>query len=89
VDRLGGLREAVNLVKERLDLRPDQDVALVPYPRPRPLLERIAENMRGAAAQASIDALPLPAGLRKLAVWLAAVPVETPVLVPPIVVEIR
>jgi protease-4 len=89
VDRLGGLREAVNLVKERLDLRPDQDVALVPYPRPRPLLERIAENMRGAAAQASIDALPLPAGLRKLAVWLAAVPVETPVLVPPVVVDIR
>ena len=43
VDELGGLHAAVQRAKEQLELDPNADVALVPYPPPRPLAEQIGE----------------------------------------------
>jgi protease-4 len=39
VDELGGMREAVAVAKARAGIDPDQEVTLVPYPRPRSLFE--------------------------------------------------
>ena len=39
VDELGGMREAVAVAKERAGIDADQEVTLVPYPRPRSFFE--------------------------------------------------
>jgi protease IV len=70
VDELGGLHAAVQLAKKKLSLDPNADVALVPYPPPRPLAEQIAEMF----GQVRMAAAPQPfAGwLRPLERWLSA-----------------
>ena len=70
VDELGGLHAAVQRAKEKLKLDPNADVALVPYPPPRPLAEQIGEmfgQLRIAAAPQ-----PLAGWLRPLERWLSA-----------------
>jgi protease-4 len=88
VDEVGGLRVAVRRAKESLDIDPDADVLLVPYPRPKSLAEQIDEVLRGLTA-AAVPALPLPRLARGLAPWLAALPEGVPVLLPPFLVEIH
>ena len=39
VDELGGMREALAVAKDRAGIDPDQEVTLVPYPRPRSFFE--------------------------------------------------
>ena len=39
VDELGGMREAVAVAKERAGIDADQEVTLVPFPRPRSFFE--------------------------------------------------
>ena len=41
VDELGGMREALAIAKERAGIDPDQEVTLVPYPRPRSFFEAL------------------------------------------------
>lgn len=65
VDELGGLHEAVVRAKVQLKLDPNADVALVPYPPPRPLAAQIAEMFGQAHARAEAS--------RPLAKWLAPV----------------
>ena len=88
VDEVGGLRVAVGRAKESLDLDPDADVLLVPYPRPKSLAEQVDEVLRGVVASA-VPELPLPRLVRDLAPWLAALPEGAPVLRPPFLVEIH
>jgi protease-4 len=88
VDALGGLREAVDEARELAGLAPDADVALVPYPRVRTLLEEAQDALRRASL-AAWPPLPVPPGARELAEWLAAVPPGTPGLLPPLLIEIR
>jgi protease-4 len=88
VDEVGGLRVAVGRAKESLDLDPDADVLLVPYPRPKSLAEQVDEVLRGVVASA-VPELPLPRLVRDLAPWLAALPEGAPVLLPPFLVEIH
>jgi len=92
VDELGGLHTAVMKAKEKVGLRPEADVMLVAFPAPEPLAVQIREALEGAAvrAAASDSLLPqLPASLRRVVSWLSSVPSGSPVLLPPVAVEIR
>jgi protease-4 len=87
VDAVGGLRVAAMRAKQQLGLDPTADVALAPYPPRRPLLEELRETLRGVGAQAW--ASPWPEELRRLASWLETVPVRSPALIPPLLIEIH
>jgi protease-4 len=88
VDEVGGLRVAVGRAKESLDLDPDSDVLLVPYPRPKSLAEQVGELLRGVVAS-TVPELPLPRLARDLAPWLAALPEGVPILLPPFLVQVH
>jgi protease-4 len=86
VDSLGGLRAAVRRAKERAGIQADADVALVPYPEPRSLVEQLDE----AFQQAAVLATPrLPALLEDLEAILAAWSSDEPLALPPFLVRIR
>ncbi|MEN8184061.1 MAG: signal peptide peptidase SppA [Myxococcota bacterium] len=87
VDSLGGLRVAALEARKALELDAEADVALVPYPPPRPLAEQIQQLLGGSVAAQLLPALP--ASLRSLAGLLQATPAGTPALVPPLLVEVR
>jgi protease-4 len=89
VDGLGGLRVAALEARKRLGLDPEADVALVPYPPPKPLALQIQEALRGTFAGEALAVLGLPRPLRRVAELLAALPEGSPLLVPPALVEIR
>src|SRR6266404_1992490 len=63
--------EAVVRAKVQAKLDPDADVALVPYPPPRPLAEQIGEMFGQLHARAEAQR-PLAAWLRPLERWLEA-----------------
>lgn len=71
VDELGGLRAAVQRAKAQLDLAPDADVSLVPYPRPTSLLDQLGSLFRNLGARA-LAAHPAVGALRELEPWLRA-----------------
>jgi len=95
VDSLGGIRAATNLAKEKVGLKKDDDVGLVPYPRAKPLLEQVREAVesggieeaRVAIARAALPSLPAP--VARLAAWVASVPAGAPALLPPVAIDIR
>jgi hypothetical protein len=89
VDTLGGLRVAAVEARKKLGLDPEADVALVPYPPPKPLALQIQEALRGTHARDPLAALGLPASLRSALALLAELPEGSPLLVPPAWVEIR
>ena len=89
VDALGGLRVAAVEARKRLGLDPEADVALVPYPPPKPLALQIQEALRGTLAGAPLAGLELPGSLARAAALLASLPEGSPLLVPPALVEIR
>lgn len=90
VDELGGLRVAIDRAKILAGLDAEVDVRLVVYPTPPTFPERIAEVFQASVVRLAAPApLPVPAGLRELARWLAAAAPLTPVLLPPFVAEIR
>jgi protease-4 len=88
VDALGGLRTAVDVAKERLGLAADTDVALVPYPAPRPLAEQLAAALSGAHVQAW-GVPPWAAAVRHLEPWVDAAGARRPVALLPFWAEIR
>jgi protease-4 len=95
VDRLGGLRAAVALGKERAGISAEADVSLTVYPPPKPLAQQLAEALRLSAAQAARAALPFaaddaPAALAgRVGAWLGALAEGGALLVPPVWVEIH
>jgi len=54
VDRLGGLNEAIDVVKELADIDPEQAVETVTYPRRRTFYEALADQFGGASSSASL-----------------------------------
>jgi ClpP class serine protease len=44
VDELGGLDEALSLLKDQAGIGPQEEVTLIHLPRPKSLLERLAEG---------------------------------------------
>jgi protease-4 len=90
VDVLGGLREAAREAKGLTGLDPDDDVYLVPYPTPKPLIQQLSEAMDVSLRAEVRAALPsLPAGVHRVAQLLRALPTGTPVLVPPVLPEVH
>ncbi len=85
VDELGGLRVAVRHALAKLELDPNSDVALVPYPAPKSFAEQVDDALRGLMAQ--ID--PLAGALGHAEPWLAAMREGTPALLPPFIPVIR
>ncbi len=90
VDELGGLRAATRRAKEAAGLDPDADVALIPYPKSKPLAEQIGEAMRVAVRSAAPSLpLPLPRLAEQAVEWLESVPEGAPALLPPFAFDIR
>jgi len=88
VDELGGLRAAVAAAKVKLKLDPNADVALVPYPPPRPLAEQIGE-MFGQLRISAQAPHPLAEWLRPVETWLSAAADRQVLALLPFSVEIR
>jgi len=91
VDEVGGLREAVLAAKALAGLAPDADVVLVPFPGPKPFAQQLIEALQGASAAGVDAALRQTAGpaLRAAAAAFADLPLGAPILVPPVVAEVR
>jgi len=89
VDTLGGLRVAALEARKKLGLEPEADVALVPYPPPKPLALQIQEALRGTLDREALAGLGLPRPLARAVQLLAALPQGSPLLVPPALFEIR
>jgi len=87
VDELGGLRAAVAAGRQALSLKEDADVELVLFPPPQTLASQLAELIRGGGASVVAEYLPEP--LRRLEAWLLSMPARTPLLIPPVLLDIR
>jgi protease-4 len=88
IDALGGLDEAVRIAKEHAGIDEGDDVALIPFPPAKGLVEQINEMFFQARARAA-PVVPLPGLLRRAQSWLAVADWEAPMLLPPFVVQIR
>jgi protease-4 len=89
VDELGGLHEAVIAAKRELGLAEDADAVLVPFPAPRSLSQELADMFQMRASAWTSAWLPLPQGVRRLEAMLSQLPPDRPLLVPPLLVDIR
>lgn len=89
VTALGGLHVAVDRAKEKAGLGRDSDVTLLPYPPPEPLSEQIRKLVLGGGGVEVAELPMLPEAVRKIAAALAELPSGAPVLVPPVLVDIR
>lgn len=93
VDELGGLHAAVRRAKTSVGLEPTDDVFLIPFPKQRSLSEQLIEAFQLTAARvggAGIDwHAGLPGPLRELAVRAGDLPIGTPLLIPPAIIDIR
>ena len=85
IDEIGGLRVAVRRALTQLELDPEADVALVPYPAPASLAEQLDEMFRGFTTRAD----PLGSVLRRAEPWLEAMRAGSPALLPPFIPIIR
>lgn len=93
VDELGGLYTAVRRAKTEVGLDVDVDVALIPFPKEKPFAQQLIEVFQGAAMQAALHAagpaIDWPAPLDRIVAWTRDMPVGAPLLIPPVLVEIR
>ena len=84
----GTLRTKHVTTNTQLDLDPEADVALVPYPPPRPLAEQIGELFGQIRAHAAAPD-PLAEWLRPVQTWLAAAAERGTLALLPFSVEIH
>ncbi len=89
VDELGGLYTAVRRAKTEVGLGLDVDVALVPFPEQKPLTQQLIEMFQTAAIRAGGPEIEWPAPLDRIVAFSRDMPVGTPLLIPPVLVEIR
>lgn len=89
VDELGGLHVAVQRAKRELGLDPDVDAVLVPFPPPLTFTEQLVELMQTRVETWAWRALALPDSVRHLEALVTQLPPGQPLLVPPVLVEIR
>ena len=85
VDEAGGLRVAVRRALAQLELAPDADVALIPYPAPKSLAEQFDATLRDLASRAD----PLAGAFAHAEPWLEALRAGAPALLPPFIPVIR
>ncbi len=94
VDELGGLHAAVARAKQALGYGEEDGVLLVPYPRPRSLTEELSRMLRGGFAEVFASELvalqpQLPGLWRELDAWWLGLPFGSPLLVPPLIVDVH
>lgn len=93
VDELGGLYTAVRRAKQAVGLEPTDDVYLVPFPKQRSLTDQIfdafAEASLPTAGSTPAWTEVLPEPLRRIADWTRDLPSGTPLLIPPVLIEIH
>ncbi|MBW1881937.1 MAG: signal peptide peptidase SppA [Deltaproteobacteria bacterium] len=89
IDELGGIYTAVRRAKEAIGLSADDDVYLVPFPARKTLGEQLMQVFQLTAIRVSGSGFEWPAPLDQLQAWTRNLPSQTPLLIPPIMVEIR
>jgi protease-4 len=89
VDELGGIYTAVRRAKQAIGLSADDDVYLVPFPARKTLGEQLMQVFQLTAIRISGSGFEWPAPLDQLQAWTGSLPSQTPLLIPPILVEIR
>lgn len=93
VDELGGLYTAVRRAKAEVGLDPDVDVALIPYPEEKPFSQQLFEVVQGtamrAAHAASEGAVEWPRPLDRIVAFSKHLPADAPLLIPPVLFDIR
>ncbi len=89
VDEVGGLHAAVQLAKRELGLAESDDAVLVPFPPPLTFSEQLVELMNARAQAWAWGAFPWPESIRSLEAIVRQLPAGHPLLVPPVLVEIR
>lgn len=93
VDELGGLYTAVRRAKTEVGLDPDVDVALIPYPEEKPFTQQLFEVVQGtamrAAHAASEGAVEWPRPLDRIVALSKHLPADAPLLIPPVLFDIR
>jgi protease-4 len=89
IDELGGLQVAVAAGRSALGLDEDTDVALLTYPPPMSLAEEISDALQSRIATQVSLSVPLPPAVWRFGVWLASLPSEGLLLVPPVLIDIR
>jgi protease-4 len=93
VDELGGLYTAVRRAKEAVGLAATDDVYLIPFPKQASfsaqVMDAFRQTMIRVAAPGMMWTQGLPAPLRRIADWTRDLPSGTPLLIPPMIVEIR
>jgi len=89
VDELGGLHTAARRAKMEIGLDPDDDVYLVPWPKPASLTDQIFEALSSVSARAARPAFEWPAPLAQLVEAVESLPTGSPALIPPMMIEIR
>jgi len=93
VDELGGLYTAVRRAKKEVGLAPTDDVYLIPFPKTRSLATQLIQAFQQTAIEATGSRLDwmesLPGPLRRVAAWTRDLPSGTPLLIPPVMIEIH
>lgn len=99
IDEIGGLHVAVDRMLEILGRDPGTDVILTPFPTPPTLAVEIADLLQGRAASAGMlrswllgagrSSAPLAASLRTLEAFVELLPLGSPLLIPPMLIDIR
>ena len=93
VDELGGLYTAVRRAKKEVGLEPTDDVYLIPFPRTLSLTEQLIQAFQLTAIQAAGPSFDwtekLPGPLKRVAAWTRDLPSGTPLLIPPVMIEIH
>jgi protease-4 len=91
IDSIGGLREAANIAKERAGLGSDEDVALIPFPKPRTFVEQLSDSLQNISVQHFTPFSEFGPGMKSVSQWMIAIAqgVGSPQLLPPFLVEIR
>ena len=93
VDELGGLYTAVRRAKEAVGLAATDDVYLIPFPRQRSLsaqlMQAFQQTLIRVAGPGMAWSESLPAPLRQIVDWTRDLPLGTPLLIPPALIEIH
>lgn len=89
VDEVGGLYTAARRAKVEIGLDPDDDVFLIPYPKPLSLSEQLVRAFSSASIRAVAPTFEWPAPLAQLAEAARGLPTGSPALIPPMMIEIR
>lgn len=93
VDELGGLYTEVRRAKKEVGLEPTDDVYLIPFPKAPSLAQQLIQAFQLTAVEAAGSRLDwtesLPEPLKRVATWTRDLPSGTPLLIPPVLIEIH